>query len=844
MQNYIPANPSNYRLALIGEGPSHDDKSRGQPFSGDSGTLLCAALSTQGIPRDKLFLGYVSDRRGSKYDPLSPSHQCVIDTSNQLAIDLNKFNPHCCLVMGTLANKVFGYEHSIYSARGSIYHSVQFNRKCVATYDHAEIYRNPVWTFPFKLDINRAKEQSLFPGINSPHHQLTTWPSAATVICELQNILDTKPKISFDLEGHPNQIGVTCYSIATSPTNAFIVPFRNMDGTPFFSLDEEVAIWRLTSAILSDSDILKTCQNGMYELFVFAWRHKIFIRGLSDDTLYQMWELYCEQPKDLAFISSLFTETPYYKADRVVPDLHTHHEYCCKDSVVTYESEEKMTKLLARHKPSLDHYRFNISLQRPYLYMQLRGCRIDTDLMNAKREEVWSKIQVQQEIVNHMTNRTFNVKSPIQKAQYLYGDLGLPEQYKFVAGKKEVTTDFGALCSLVIQSGLPVVLEIAKLTRLRTRFSDINKLVPFPDGRIRSNYNPVGTDTGRLSSSETWVEDYVTLPKIEFKTRSKNKIKYQEMNLVQKSIFTNLGTNLQNVTKDLRDLFIPDSDDFLFFQYDLSGADAWTVAADLAALGNDRMLVHLQRKIKPSVVIVLLIEHGPQVYKWDLDHLKQVHDATLKQIKTTPRLAKAYTCAKGCQHGTNYGMEAPLMAAVQLERSIAGWIDDFNNGGDSPIDFAAVHPYIMESYQNQYISYYGIELRNEYIRKQLTNFGYTDSATGHRRHFQSIRNRRNVDDKAVRTAAAHEPQANTTWATNKALARMYYDTANRTQRGYLRCEPLLMVHDALEGQAHKSQVAWATEKISEWFNNPLLIHGLEITIPVEGGWGTSWKATD
>ena len=73
---------------------------------------------------------------------------------------------------------------------------------------------------------------------------------------------------------------------------------------------------------------------------------------------------------------------------------------------------------------------------------------------------------------------------------------------------------------------------------------------------------------------------------------------------------------------------------------------------------------------------------------------------------------------------------------------------------------------------------------------------------------------------------------------------MYYDSDNRTPRGFLRCEPTLMIHDALSGQAHKSQVEWATAKIAEWFNNPMLIHGLEITIPVEGGWGKNWKDTD
>ncbi len=704
--------------------------------------------------------------------------------------------------------------------------------------------RNYSWFAPFKFDLNRAKEQSTYPDHRPPIRRLESMPTFNRLVEFLEGVLQDKPTIGLDLEGHPTQVGITCYSISVNPQHCCIVPFRNLDNSPFWSLDEEIILWKLTDQILGDPSIKKICQNAMYELFVFSWRHKILIRGLDEDTMFKMWELYCELPKGLDFISSFFTEEPYYKSDRTIPDISTHHEYCCKDSCVTQESSDKMEVQLAKHKPSYDHYRFNISLLRPYLYMQLRGCKLDLPRIAQKQSDTWSRIQSQQDIVNQMTGRVFNVKSNPQKLKYLYEDLSLPPQYNITGGVKTPTADFGALVRLYVKTELPVILEIAKLVRLRTRFSDLNKLYPFSDGRIRSTYNPVGTDTGRLSSSETWVEAVCAVPKIEFKTRMVNKQKVYEMQLVTKQLLQNLGTNLQNVTKDLRDCFIPDSADFSFFQYDLSGADAWTVAADCAALGNDRMLTHLQNKIKPSLVIVLLTEYGQDVYKWSLEQLKQTHDATLKSIKTTPRLVKTYTCAKGCQHGTNYGMQPPLMAAIQLERSVAGWIDNFNSGVVDPIDFKSIHPYVMESLQNLYINYYGINLRNDYIRKQLTNFGYIDSACGTRRKFLSIRNRKNIDEGTVRTAAAHEPQANTTYCTNAALANMYYDESNRTPRGFMRCEPTLMVHDSLAGQAHHTQVPYATEKMAEWFNTPLLIHGIPITIPVEGGWGTSWKDTE
>jgi hypothetical protein len=262
------------------------------------------------------------------------------------------------------------------------------------------------------------------------------------------------------------------------------------------------------------------------------------------------------------------------------------------------------------------------------------------------------------------------------------------------------------------------------------------------------------------------------------------------------------------------------------------------------ALGNSRMMDHLKAKIKPSVVIVMLTEYGNDVYTWSFEKLKEVHDATLKATKTVAKFKDAYRCAKACQHGTNYGMQPALMSSILLQSSVKSWVQNFNDGIEGEIDFKMTHPMVMARYQKLYSEYYGIEKRNEWLRTQLSNHGYLDCANGHRRKFMSIRSRKNIDDATVRIAASHEPQANTTYATNAALCNMYYDLTNRTAKGNLRCEPLLMIHDALAGQCHTSQRDWAEEKMSEWFNVPLLIHGIPVTIPVEGGFGRNWKDTE
>ena len=836
---------------MVFESPSVEETQLKRPMISGTGMVLKAVLAQMGLPCEMCLVLYVKQEVSRSFHPESLE---VYDGFHQVQKDCREHKINCCLLIGENVTKLFGESRSLTKMHGSVWQSFEARGiKCVSTYRPSAVMRNYTWITPFKVDIHRAIEQSAYPEIRRVERKFATMPTYDYITKRLKQIINDKPPISFDLEGYPNQVGVTCYSVAVSPRDCFIVPFRSMDKAPVWSLEEEMELWRLTSLMLSDPDIEKTAQNAMYEMFVFQWRHQICIRGLKEDTMLKQWELYCELPKGLDYLTAMYTDEPYYKDERTVQEMEAHHEYCCKDSAFTMEIEAKQEKQIVKFPRSNEHYRFNMSILRPYTYMQLRGCNIDEARRMEHMQVTWQRIEQQQEIVNQMTGLVFNVKSHVQMKKLLYETLRLKKQYKGRGAQRKLSSDAASLATLYSDTELPILLELMKLMRLRTRFSDINKLQPFSDGRIRCNYSPVGSDevalvTGRISSSATWVEAMITQPKIEFKVRTKNKVKYTEMNLVGNKVVKQLGTNLQNVTKDLRDIFIPDDEDHSFFQYDLTGADAWTVAADLCALGYPQMLDHLNAGIKPSVIIALLTKHGQKVYEWEHNTLKHYHDAFLKEVKganADPILAQSYTCAKACQHGTNYGMQPALMVTILLTRAMTGYVDAWNSGKtEGNLDIVPVHVNTMARYQRLYSDYYGLPARNEWLEREIINKGYIDSATGARRVFMSLRSRKKIDASTIRAAASHEPQANTTYATNTALRNMYYDPENRDNRGALQVEPCLMVHDALGGQAHKSIIPWATEKQAQWFNVPLIIHDIPITIPVEGGWGDNWKATD
>lgn len=112
---------------------------------------------------------------------------------------------------------------------------------------------------------------------------------------------------------------------------------------------------------------------------------------------------------------------------------------------------------------------------------------------------------------------SFNPRSDAQKKILLFEALKVPKRYKD-----------GALCTdeAKLKSLLPILKEqqrqivtlmltTAKLETMRRLYE---RLAPGPDGRLRTSLSPVGTDTGRLSSSETFLEVSTNLQNLPKKT--------------------------------------------------------------------------------------------------------------------------------------------------------------------------------------------------------------------------------------------------------------------------------------------------------------------------------------
>lgn len=788
MEIYIPDQvTSTQRMMVVFEAPHGTTGWWQTPTE----KFLFAMLARKGFVVQELAVASVFPDASVGYDGLfniSPEDFRVQGRLLELAAAVKSFRPNLILLCGRLAYQAAGGQGSLDDYRGSLFagtaawcHGV----KCLGVLSPTRCIRNYADTPILLFDLKRAASQSEFPELNLPDRQLLTSLPVQDILQRLSNIIASRQPVSVDIEGYLPVM--TKISLSISPSESFLIPFVAADGQSYWSVQDEVEIWKLLSQVLSTTTIPKVLQNYLYDSFVLSYSYHCPILGLQDDTMLKHSELYSELPKNLGFQTSLYTLEPYYKDERTDESPIVQDKYCCKDSAVTLENSIEQDKLLNLLPPaSRAHYIFNRQLLLPLLYMQLRGIKYDLpkrDFLLTILRKGQSKLQA---LVNRQCGVVINVRSHVKMKEYLYEVLQLPPQYKIEKRTKKLTSNEEALLELIATCGdrYPQLRAMLRLKQVSTRISSLEKPCD-SDNRMRCSYNIVGTETQRLTCYAS---------------------------------STGNGDNLQTITEKNRVLYTAD-DNKWFFQIDLSGADGWTVAARCASLGDTTMLDDYLFGLKPAKILAVYALGFLKSNATPRDEIKQI----IKDVEKSGKLnEKVYFACKGCQHGTNYGMnELTLMKTIfkQSEGKVR------------------VSKSEAATYQRLYLSrYVGIPMWHRWVQQQLRDYGYLTSASGHRRIFFGRRD----DKNTFKEAYSNEPQENTTYATNLAMHRLWYDRENRTAKGNLRIEPLHQVHDALNGQFRKSDVSWAIPKLREYFNNTIVIAGIPVRIPFEGYYGPSW----
>ena len=134
--------------------------------------------------------------------------------------------------------------------------------------------------------------------------------------------------------------------------------------------------------------------------------------------------------------------------------------------------------------------------------MEAAGVKIDTTALGRMSVELEKQCDARSKQIHAIAGTEFNVNSPRQLGDVLFNKLGLPKPVKYGKGKT-ISTAVDVLEDLAVEHEIArKVLDFRQLSKLKSTYVDsLPTLVDSRTGRVHTTFNPAGTATGRLSST-------------------------------------------------------------------------------------------------------------------------------------------------------------------------------------------------------------------------------------------------------------------------------------------------------------------------------------------------------
>ena len=484
-----------------------------------------------------------------------------------------RLNPNVIITLGKIALYAVTRRTDVMDARGYIFHSVNMcrrkldntlpNIKTIPTIHPAAALRESIYTTLIISDLQRVYRESGFPEINRPAKDLIIRPGFDQVIEFLADVYNgcQENGTAFDIETRNNQI--SCIAFTSDTGQSMCIPFIYEHGD-YFTIAQEIEIWRLVGYILEDKTITKITQNGCFDAGYIMRKCGIYTRNI-EDTMVAQAILYPDLPKGLGFLTSAYTEHACYKYmgkhTGKIENWEEYWEYNAMDALVTLEVFPKQMERLIEQK-NLETYKRQVSIIPALLFMQEFGIKVDVKGLREEGKVVLEDIATLQKELDCIVSiragwTNLNVNSPKQCKEYFYKAY----RNKPYRTKGRITTDRTAL-KRIIRKGERFGSHEAKLALkirgLKKEYGTYLNMKFDEDDRMRSSYNPVGAKTGRLSSSKT---------------------------------FAGTGGNQQNLTPRIKKYMIAD-DGCVLFGLDLKQAENMIVAY----ISNEKAMIRAFEK--------------------------------------------------------------------------------------------------------------------------------------------------------------------------------------------------------------------------------------------------------
>jgi DNA polymerase-1 len=299
-------------------------------------------------------------------------------------------------------------------------------------------------------------------------------------------------------------------SLSVKPGEACYIPLAHRNGEA--QLDRDLVLSRMKSWLESPSH-LKVGQNLKYDAHIFA-NYGITLNGVAFDTLLESYVLESHMPHNMDSLAErhLGMKTIHYEEvcgkgvhqigfDQV--DLQIATNYAAEDADITLRLHLELWPQI-QESPGLLYIYENVEMpaMRVLGIMERNGIRIDSALLAKQGQQVGKRLLELEGEIHKLAGQPFNIQSPKQIAEILFGQLELPVIKKTPSGAP--STDEEVLQKLAEDYPLPArILDYRSLAKLMSTY--IEKLPRMADaktGRVHTNFSQATAVTGRLASSD------------------------------------------------------------------------------------------------------------------------------------------------------------------------------------------------------------------------------------------------------------------------------------------------------------------------------------------------------
>ena len=278
--------------------------------------------------------------------------------------------------------------------------------------------------------------------------------------------------------------------------------------------EEALKIVNIFKPLYEDEKILKIGQNIKYDYEVLH-KYGVTLKGKLFDTMIAHYLIQPELRHNMDYMAETLLNYKTIPIESLIGAKGKHqksmrdlqpskiYEYACEDADITLQLKHVLEPKLKEVEAEDLFWNIEMPLVPVLADMELHGVRLDTAALEETSRIFTQRMNQYEQEIYELAGESFNISSPKQVGEMLFGKLQIMEKPKKTKTGQYVTSE-EVLVSL--ENKHPIVhkiLEYRGIKKLLSTYIDaLPKLIKPETGHIHTSFNQALTATGRLSSSD------------------------------------------------------------------------------------------------------------------------------------------------------------------------------------------------------------------------------------------------------------------------------------------------------------------------------------------------------